>query len=181
MTPVVDNLWQPLLHAIFDSALGTYMTDDKLRRPQALDNPPAASGSAFDEIGWYTLESRELRRVRGAEARPAGTAGLCGGGDLAKCQAAMWSALDVAYQQTRAAQFLGNPNVSQWAKWTVPDRIAFLPYIFNFNSMRWVNKPTYQQVMSFGKINRRLEPIMGGNGSSASGGTRTPTSEDTGT
>ena len=28
--------------------------------------------------------------------------------------------------------------------------IFFLPYIFNSNSMRWVNRPTYQQVTSFG-------------------------------
>lgn len=151
MTPVVDNLWQPLLHATFDPALGAYMTDDKLRRPQALDNPPAASGSAFDEIGWYTLEWRELRRARGAEARPAGTPALCGGGSLAKCRKAMWDALDVAYHKTLATQFLANPNVSQWVGWTVPDRISFLPYIFNSDSMRWVNKPTFQQVMSFGK------------------------------
>ncbi|HEX7522229.1 MAG TPA: penicillin acylase family protein [Acidimicrobiia bacterium] len=151
MTPVVDNLWQPLLHATFDGSLGTYMTDDNLRRPQSLDNPPAASGSAFDEIGWYTLEWRELRRTRGAEARPAGTPALCGGGGLTKCRADLWGALDVAYQKTRSVQFLGNTNVSQWVGWTVPDRISFLPYIFNSDSMRWVNKPTYQQVMSFGK------------------------------
>jgi hypothetical protein len=150
MTLVVDNLWQPLLHATFDPALGTYMTDDKLRRPQALDNPPAASGSAFDEIGWYTLEWRELRRARGAEVRPAGTPALCCGGSLAKCRKAMWDALDVSYHKTLATRFLANPNVSQWVGWTVPDRISFLPYIFNSDSTRWVNKPTFQQVMSFG-------------------------------
>ena len=33
---------------------------------------------------------------------------------------------------------------------TAPERVRFVPYIFNGSTMRWQNRPTYQQVLSFG-------------------------------
>jgi hypothetical protein len=35
-------------------------------------------------------------------------------------------------------------------KWAIGERIRFVPYVANLDSMRWVNRPTFQQVISFG-------------------------------
>lgn len=150
MTPFVDNLFEPLVHTVFDPTLGTaYMADGGVRRPGPLGNPPSSVGSAYQDPSWYSLVYRELQRVRGVEARPADTPGMCGGGDLATCQSELWKLLGNVAWQTNAAQLPWNQDVSRWTKWTFPERITFLPYIGNFQTMRWVNKPTYQQVVSF--------------------------------
>lgn len=150
MTPYVDNLFEPLVHAIFDGTLGTdYMKDGGVRRPGPIGNPPGPTGSSYQDPSWYSLVYRELQRVQGVKARPADTPGMCGAGDLATCQATLWKVLGSVAWTTNHNQLPWNQDVSRWTKWTQPDRITFLPYVFNFETMRWVNKPTYQQVVSF--------------------------------
>ena len=68
----------------------------------------------------------------------------CGGGDLAACRASLWAALDAAAAQLEAAQ---GTDVSAWRADARRERITygFLPA-----TARFTNRPTFQQVMSFG-------------------------------
>lgn len=148
--PVIDELWPRVLAAVFEPGLGDYFRDDDVRRPNKFDDAPSQIGSAFQD-GWYSLLQRDLRRVQGIEAVPAEGTVYCGGGELATCREVLWQALRLATWHAEQHQFFWNRgNPAQWSTWTFPERIRFLPYIFNTESMRWVNRPTFQQVVSFG-------------------------------
>lgn len=152
VTGVADALYPALVHAVFDEALGSeYMADvGGPRRPAELDNAPSMTGSAFNSPTWYSITTRELQRARGAAERPAGVPAMCGGGSLQRCQDALWDALASAYNTVRSQQLAWNKgNVASFRTWTGAERIRFLPFITNAHSMRWQNRPTFQQVMSF--------------------------------
>ena len=75
---------------------------------------------------------------------------FCGLGDLATCRASLWQALKDAGDELAAAQGTNDP--SQWRKSAIPERIAFPPVPASGPgsvSMRWTNRPTYQQVISY--------------------------------
>jgi len=147
--PVIDALWPLLVSAVFESELGDFYRTD-VRRPKKLDDAPSEIGSAF-QSGWYSLLERDLRRVRGAVDLPTGATAYCGGGDVEACRAVLWGALAKATWKAEQSQWLWTRHdPAQWGAWTIPERIRFLPYIFNANSMRWVNRPTFQQVTSIG-------------------------------
>jgi acyl-homoserine lactone acylase PvdQ len=132
---VMDVLFEPLVDAVFRPTLGTYLDRDDVRRPKTIDNPPSQTGGAFAH-GWYSAVTSDLRRAEtGDPAAPA----VCGGGDLATCRAALWHALTQAKDRSGPLPMLA-----------VLERIRFLPYLFDLQSMRWQNRPTYQQVISFG-------------------------------
>ena len=137
MVPLVDSLFVPLVHTVFGSGLGEYFNEE-YRRPAKLDTTPSLTGSAFSH-GWYSLVTTDLRRVSGAEASPAGAVNFCGGGDLVTCSKQLWDTL-YSVQQV----------VPQFLKPTILERIRFIPFVTDAASMRWVNRSTYQQVMSFG-------------------------------
>lgn len=148
--PVIDAWWPRLVGAVFEPGLGDFYTYENVRRPAKLDDAPSQVGSAF-QGGWYSLLERDLQRVRGVIDTPTGATTYCGGGDLDACRAVLWQSLGAATWQAEQSQwFWTRHDPNQWGAWTLPQRIRFLPYIFNSNSMRWVNRPTYQQVMSFG-------------------------------
>ena len=132
---VMDALFEPLVQAVFRPSLGTYLDDAAARRPKMLDNPPSQTGGAFAH-GWYSLVSSDLRRLGAAD--PAAPAS-CGAGDVTVCRERLWTALAVA--RDRAGPL---PRLA------LLERIRFLPYVFDLESMRWVNRPTFQQVVSFG-------------------------------
>ncbi len=132
---VMDALWKPLIDAVFRPSLGSYLDDEQVRRPKSLDNPPSQTGGAYAH-GWYGLVASDLDRLQsGDPSAPAS----CGGGDVAACRARLWHAVGVARD---AAGPL--PRLS------IFERIRFLPYVFDLESMRWQNRPTFQQVVSFG-------------------------------
>jgi hypothetical protein len=68
---------------------------------------------------------------------------FCGAGDLAACRASLWAALDAAGNELAASQ---GPDPAAWRSDATKERIGFgfLP-----QSMRWTNRPTFQQVISF--------------------------------
>ena len=138
MVPVMDNLFAHVVSDTFEPSLGDYFNDEGVRRPNKVDTVPSLTGSAWSH-GWYSLVAEDLRRVSGTEARPQGTTLACGAGDRNACSQILWRDLGQAVADagpTREPTFL--------------QRIRFLPFVFNGDSMRWVNRSTYQQVLSFG-------------------------------
>lgn len=156
--PIMDESWAPIVHAVFGAATDaernagiadgalTGLYDDV--RPHKLDDHPGPFGSAF-QTGWYSNVQRDLRAILGEGPVPSG--GIqCGGGDLDACREQLWAALRIGTWRAQQAQFPWvRDNPSAWGKLTLAERITFLPYVTNFNTMRWVNKTTYQHVTSF--------------------------------
>lgn len=134
---LMDALFEPMTRAVFTPGLGAYMGDG-VRRPRVIDNPPSQTGGAFAH-GWFSAVAHDLRRVRGAEPPAAGVPVFCGDGDLAACRRLLWQVLD----SSRVA-------VGPFPRLAVFERIRFIPYATNANSVRWMNRPTYQQIVGFG-------------------------------
>lgn len=153
---LMDAFWSQLVHRVFAPGLGELVTHDGVRRPKQIDNAPSMTGGAYSK-GWYSFFEDDLRAVTGVGLDPtaaglpagsaaAGTAGVeapelvfCGGGDPAACRDVIWAALASAQWQ-----------VGDWPSLTVKEQIRFLPILTNPATMRWQNRPTWQQVMSFG-------------------------------
>jgi len=71
----------------------------------------------------------------------------CGRGSRARCRAALFGALRAAAAELSSQQ---GADPSKWRSDATLERIKFKPGLLP-NSMRWVNRPTFQQVISFGK------------------------------
>jgi len=147
MAAVVDNAWKPLVEAVFGEVLGGYLASPD-RRPEGLDDPPSSYGSAFDASAWYSLVVRELRRVFDGAPRPDGVPAMCGGGSPDRCADALWAALRRGRWLTAQQQpFAGDPD--RWVRPTFGELIRFIPFVTNTATMRWTNRPTWQQVIQF--------------------------------
>ncbi|MCZ7530498.1 MAG: penicillin acylase family protein [Acidimicrobiia bacterium] len=156
--PIMDETWEPLVHAVFgattDGERNAGISDGVLTglyddvRPHKLDDKPGPFGSAY-QTGWYSNVQRDLRAILGEGPVPAG--GIqCGDGDLEACRAELWSALKLGVWRAGTYQLPWNQaDPAKWGELTLDERILFIPYVTNFNSMRWVNRPTYQHVTSF--------------------------------
>ena len=70
----------------------------------------------------------------------------CGGGNLKRCRAQLWAALDAAGRQLAAQQ---GPNPAAWRASATRERITFIPGLLK-TTMRYTNRPGgIQQVLSF--------------------------------
>jgi hypothetical protein len=68
-------------------------------------------------------------------------------GDLDACRASLWAALKDAADELAATQ---GPDPAAWHADAVRERIRFRPGLLGEqNSMRWANRPTYQQLLEF--------------------------------
>ena len=118
--------------------------------PKGLDDHPRQGiGSAWNGVPWYGYVSKDLRQVlhRPVQGRYSRT--YCGGGSLAGCRADLRASLHRAVAATLAAQ-----NVSAVSKLTYDKGIdAIRPVTAGVVGVRpidWQNRPTFQQVVSFG-------------------------------
>jgi hypothetical protein len=108
------------------------------------DDSPARGGSAYYD-GWYTYVEKDLRRLLARPISAPFTTSFCGKGVLATCAASLWAAMDEAAASLEARQ---GPDPSAWRADATAERIRFSPGILP-DSMRWTNRPTFQQVVSF--------------------------------
>ncbi len=88
---------------------------------------------------------KDLRTLLGKPVRGAFATRFCGGGDLAACRASIWAAIDEAGAELAAAQ---GPDPAAWRSDATRERIRFAPGLLP-DTMRWANRPTFQQVLSF--------------------------------
>jgi acyl-homoserine lactone acylase PvdQ len=137
---IMEVAWPRIADAVLGPVLGGFLPDLAaiVERSQA----PNASGSAFYD-GWYGYVDKDLRSVLGKAVKGAYSTKYCGSGDLAACRASVWAALDAAGAALAAAQG-GDP--AAWRADATHERITFglLPL-----TMRWANRPTFQQVITF--------------------------------
>jgi acyl-homoserine lactone acylase PvdQ len=144
---VMDAAWDRFAEAVMRPVLGETTAD--LARIMGRDSAPYRSGgngSSFGS-GWYGYVDKDLRTVLGQRVRGRFNLRYCGRGSLSVCRASLWAALQGAAQALAAAQ---GPVASAWRADATLDRIDFQPGLIP-NTMRWTNRPTFQQVLRFNR------------------------------
>jgi len=139
---MLDAAWKPLTEAVMSPVLGSLTA--RLEQLMPRDDAAGPGGSAYIE-GWYGYLDKDLRTVLGRPVKAPFSARYCGGGDLATCRAALWAAVDVAAASLQAAQ---GADPTAWRADATKERIGFSTGIIP-DTMRWTNRPTFQQVMTF--------------------------------
>jgi acyl-homoserine lactone acylase PvdQ len=137
---VMDAAWPLLAKAVMRGGLGR--DTDAAADLIGVGGGASSGGSSFGG-GWYGYVSKDLRRITGAKVRGPFKVRYCGGGDLARCRAAVWGALREAKDQLVAAD---GADPHSWYADATKERITFKPGLIP-NSMRWTNRATFQQVL----------------------------------
>ncbi len=139
---VLDAAWPKLADAVLKPVLGPLT--ERLAALESRDDAANNQGSAYDS-GWYGYVDKDLRTLLGRPVKQPFNVRYCGNGDLASCRASLWDAMEAAGAELAAAQ---GPNPSAWRSDARPERISFSGGVMK-NTMRFANRPTFQQVMTF--------------------------------
>jgi len=131
---VMDAAWPKIADAVMSPVLGPLT--DRLAQLIPRDDNAGNQGSAYDS-GWYGYVRKDL----------SATLTYCGDGNQTACITSLWSAIDKAGDQLQDAQ---GSNPSAWRADARPERIRFVPGLLG-KTMRWTNRPTFQQVVSFSR------------------------------
>ena len=136
---VLDAWWPRLAVADLAPVLGPLT--DQLKTLATISDDANSGGSSYD-AGWYGYVEKDLRaQVLG---KPGFSTPYCGNGDLNACSASLWQSLDAAGNELAAAQ---GSDPAAWRSDATKERIRFSGFIPD--TMRWTNRPTFQQVMVF--------------------------------
>jgi acyl-homoserine lactone acylase PvdQ len=139
---ILDAAWPRLGDAVLAPVLGPLT--DRLAALMARDNAPGPNGSAYID-GWYGYLQKDLSTVLGNTVKAPFANRYCGGGDAATCARSLWTAIDAAGNELAAAQ---GADPTAWHADATKERIHFAPGFLPV-TMRWANRPTYQQILSF--------------------------------
>jgi hypothetical protein len=139
---VLDEAWPRIADAVMRPVLGPLL--ERLAALHGRSDDPGPGGSAYIS-GWYGYVDKDLRALLGQPVRGAFSRRYCGAGVLAACREALWEALDAAAAALERAQ---GPAPSAWRADATKERIRFASGILP-DTMRWTNRPTFQQLMSF--------------------------------
>ena len=140
---ILDAAWPRLTDAVMRPVLGPLV--DRLARLLPRDDPANPGGSAYYG-GWYGYLDKDLRTLLGAPVTGPFATRFCGAGDVAACSASLWTALEEVGSELAAAQ---GPDPAAWRSDATGERIRFAGFLSE--TMRWSNRPTFQQVMSFAR------------------------------
>ncbi len=138
----MDAAWPKLADAVLGTVLGPLT--DRLAKLMDRSDDAGPGGSAYIS-GWYGYVDKDLRSLLKRPVKGAYKTKFCGVGDLALCRAALWAALDAAAAELVAAQ---GAAPAAWRADATKERIRFTSGILA-DTMRWTNRPTFQQLMSF--------------------------------
>jgi hypothetical protein len=137
----MDEAWPLIADAAMRPALGPQLEQLATFRSR-FDLPPSGMFG-----GWQHYVDKDLRTLLGQPVRGAYRTRFCGAGDLARCRADLWAALDAAGATLATAQ---GADVAAWRKDAVRERIPFVPGLLT-TTIRYTNRPSgIQQVISFG-------------------------------
>ncbi len=139
---VLDAAWPRLADAVMSPVLGPLV--DRLARLMRRSNDPGPSGSAYIS-GWYGYVEKDLRSLLDQPVRAPYSRRYCGAGVLATCRDALWAAIDAAAAELEKTQ---GPAPSAWRADATRERIRFTSGVLP-DTMRWTNRSTFQQVISF--------------------------------
>jgi acyl-homoserine lactone acylase PvdQ len=141
---VMDAAWPNIAEAVMSPVLGPLT--DRLAELIPRDDNANDQGSAYDS-GWYGYVKKDLDWLGGTNTGDLNHITYCGHGDQTACVASLWIAIDKAGDQLETAQ---GPNLAAWHADATSERIRFVPGLLG-KTMRWTNRPTFQQVISFSR------------------------------
>ncbi len=139
---VMDAAWPGLADAVMAPVLGPLV--ERLAALMRRSANAGPGGNAYGG-GWYGYVDKDLRTLLGQPVRGQFSRRYCGAGVLATCREALWAALDAAAAVLEATQ---GPAPSAWRADATAERIRFTSGVLS-DTMRWTNRPTFQQVISF--------------------------------
>ena len=139
---IIDAAWPRIADAVMGPLLGPLV--DGLAGLHPRSDDPGPGGSAFIS-GWYGYVHKDLRTLLGRPVQAPFSRRYCGAGVLASCREALWKALDDAAAGLETTQ---GPAPSAWRADATAERIRFASGVLP-DTMRWTNRPTFQQLMSF--------------------------------
>jgi acyl-homoserine lactone acylase PvdQ len=138
---IMDSAWPKLADAVLSPVLGPLLQ----RLPLIRDDRPDGSGNAYGS-GWYGYVDKDLRELLGKSVVSPFRTHFCGAGDLSACRTALLAALEATGDQLTAA--LG-ADPTRWRADARPERTQFAGGLLP-RTMRFANRPTFQQVFTFG-------------------------------
>jgi hypothetical protein len=138
---ILDAAWPKLADAVLGPVLGPLT--ERLAALIPRDDGPSPSGSAYG-AGWYGYVQKDLRAVLGRSSQSPFRIRYCGRANASACAASLWAALDAAGDELERAQ---GPNPDAWHVSAAAERIRFAGFLDR--TMRWANRPTFQQVVVF--------------------------------
>ena len=140
---ILDTAWNRLADATLVPVLGQPLADqlsNTLHR--RYDLPPMGQFG-----GWHMYMSKDLRRLLGKPVKGPLRNRYCGAGDVNRCRADLWAAMEAAGVQLAAAQ---GPDPAAWRADATRERITFAPGLLPY-TLRYTNRPSgIQQVIEFG-------------------------------
>jgi acyl-homoserine lactone acylase PvdQ len=145
---VMDVAWPKLADAVLEPVLADLLPQLAALHTRSDDASPDASSFG---AGWYGYVEKDLRALLGRPVRGAFGGRYCGAGDLAECRGSLWAALDSAVGTLEAAQ---GTDPTRWRADARPERIRFSGGLLP-QTMRFANRPTFQQVVMFTGHRRR--------------------------
>ena len=134
---IVDATYPKLYDAVMAPALGP-----ELRWLTDFEGSTAGPGSGFTGGGLWYLD-KDLRTLLGTKFRDPFSTRFCGGGDRARCVAAVWGAIDAAGNELAAAQ---GPDPDRWTADANAERITFAPGVLT-TTIRYTNRPSGIQLL----------------------------------
>jgi acyl-homoserine lactone acylase PvdQ len=137
---IMDAWWPRLAQAVLQTQLGPLETDLQSLAP--ISNDANSAGSSYGS-GWYSYVEEAVRAAL-KSAPIVQTALTCGDGTAASCASVLWKSFDEAGNELTAAQ---GPDPFGWHSDATAERIHFAGFLAD--TMRWANRPTFQQVISF--------------------------------
>jgi len=142
---VMDAAFPLIAQTVLADRLGSTLTDDFAAYVHRDEPPAGRNGSSFG-TGWYQYVDKDLRRLLGRKEIGRFNLTYCGRGSLTRCRADLWKAFQQATQQLSMGQ---GSTPSAWRADATKERIIFKPGLIS-DSMRWTNRPTFQQVIGWG-------------------------------
>jgi acyl-homoserine lactone acylase PvdQ len=137
---IMDAAWPKIADAVLSPVIGPLT--DQLATLVSRNQQANSGGNAYS-AGWYGYVSKDLRRLLAQSVVGPYSTAYCGSGNLQACRTSIWAAVDAAGNDLAAAQ---GADPSAWRADATKERITFglLP-----ETMRWANRPTFQQVITF--------------------------------
>jgi acyl-homoserine lactone acylase PvdQ len=137
---IMDAAWPKMADAVLSPVIGPLT--DQLATLVSRSQGANPGGSAY-AAGWYGYVWKDLRLLVAPEVNGPYSTAYCGAGNIQACRTSIWAAVDAAGNDLAAVQ---GADPSAWRADATRERISFglLP-----TTMRWANRPTFQQVITF--------------------------------
>ena len=137
----MDGSWNNIANALLAPQLGPDLEDELSTLFSRFEAPPSGQYG-----GWYQYFDRDISSLLGMKVPQPFENKYCGKGNLKKCQASIYAAIDASGAEIAAAQ--GTDDPAAWRSDATREQIKFSPV--NVQTLRYTNRPSgIQQVISF--------------------------------